>query len=213
LHAFKGEHVSARQLAEEACQIEIEVLGHPIGKQDQYAAAFGGLNFIQFNPDESVDVEKVIMKTETKQQLQRNLMAFHTGINTRSDSTLTEQRSKTKEHLEVLDKMVELSRELKAALEGNDLAEFGNILHENWMFKQKLASNISNAIINNCYEKARMAGAAGGKILGSGGGGFLLFYCDENKQSAVRKALSEHREFKFNFENEGSRIVHVSDSN
>lgn len=211
LHAFRGEYVSARQLAEEACEIEINILGHPIGKQDQYAVAFGGLNFISFNSDENVDVEKIIMKKETKLALQNNLIAFHTGINTRSDVTLTEQKNKTKDNLEVLNNMVELSKKLKIALETDNLMEFGNILHENWVLKQKLASNISNPLINSYYERAIKAGSIGGKILGSGGGGFLLFYCEKDMQETLRKALFDLREFDFDFEMEGSKIIYVDE--
>jgi len=189
----------------------VNILGHPIGKQDQYAVAFGGLNFISFNSDENVDVEKIIMKKETKLALQNNLIAFHTGINTRSDVTLTEQKNKTKDNLEVLNNMVELSKKLKIALETDNLMEFGNILHENWVLKQKLASNISNPLINSYYERAIKAGSIGGKILGSGGGGFLLFYCEKDMQETLRKALFDLREFDFDFEMEGSKIIYVDE--
>jgi len=211
VHAFRKNEVKIKDIAEQACEIEINILGHPIGKQDQYAVAFGGLNFISFNSDENVDVEKIIMKKETKLALQNNLIAFHTGINTRSDVTLTEQKNKTKDNLEVLNNMVELSKKLKIALETDNLMEFGNILHENWVLKQKLASNISNPLINSYYERAIKAGSIGGKILGSGGGGFLLFYCEKDMQETLRKALFDLREFDFDFEMEGSKIIYVDE--
>ena len=211
LHAYKGEYVSAETLASEACKIEIDILGHPIGKQDQYAAACGGFNYIQFNDDESVFVNPIIFKKGSKKELNKKLLLFYTGINTRSDTVLTEQKRKTSDNLQTLDEMVELADELRKSLEQGDLTEFGNILHKGWVHKQKLASNISNPIINSYYEKARNAGAIGGKILGSGGGGFLLFYCEEGNQDKVREALSDLKETSFSFEAQGSRIIHVSD--
>jgi len=211
LHALKGERVSAETLAREACQIEIEILDRPIGKQDQYAAAYGGFNYIQFNRDESVLVEPINCHKETRSSLANNLLLFYTGLNTQSDTILTEQEEKTPDNLPVLDKMVELSQELQKTLRGNDLTGFGNILHEGWLYKQKLASKITNPVINDYYEKASQAGAVGGKILGSGGGGFLLLYCQEQNQPRVREALSDLREVSFNFEAEGSKIIYSSD--
>ena len=211
LHAYKGENASAETLAREACKIEIEILGHPIGKQDQYAAAYGGFNHIKFNADESVFVNPVIFKKEIIEELNNKLLLFYTGINTRSDTILTEQRRKTKNNLHILDKMVELSEELLEELKTGNIKRFGEILHKGWIYKQKLASNITNPIINSYYEKAREAGAVGGKILGSGGGGFLLFYCEEKNQNDVRKALSNLKELSFKFEPEGSKIIYVND--
>jgi len=211
LHAYKGENVSAETLAKEACKIEIEILGHPIGKQDQYAVAYGGFNHIKFNADESVFVNPVIFKKEVIEELNSRLLLFYTGINTRSDTILTEQRRKTRDNLDILDKMVGLSEELLDELKYGDITSFGEILHKGWVNKQKLASNITNPIINSYYEKAREAGAIGGKILGSGGGGFLLFYCEEKNQDDVRKALSNLKELSFKFEPEGSKIIYVND--
>ena len=211
LHAYKGENVSAETLAREACKIEIEILGHPIGKQDQYAAAYGGFNHIKFNADESVFVNPVIFKKEVIEELNNRLLLFYTGINTRSDTILTEQRRKTKDNLNILDKMVGLSEELLEELKSGNIKRFGEILHKGWVYKQKLASNITNPIINSYYEKAREAGAVGGKILGSGGGGFLLFYCEEKNQNDVRKALLNLKELFFKFEPEGSKIIYVND--
>ncbi len=211
LHAFKGEYVSAETLAKEACHIEIDILGQPIGKQDQYAAAYGGFNHIQFNADESVDVDPIIIKASLKEELNNNLMLFYIAMPKQSVEILTEQKQKTDQNLHILDKMVEQVAELNEALRKNDLTEFGNLLHKGWMYKQQLASKISNPIINSYYEKARAAGALGGKILGSGGGGFLLFYCEPHKQDAVRGALSMLKETPFRFESSGSRIIYVSD--
>jgi len=210
LHAYKGENVSAETLAREACKIEIEILGHPIGKQDQYAAAYGGFNHIKFNADESVFVNPVIFKKEVIEKLNNKLLLFYTGINTRSDTILTEQRRKTEDNLDILNEMVGLSEELLDELKYGNITSFGEILHKGWVYKQKLASNITNPIINSYYEEAKEAGAIGGKILGSGGGGFLLFYCEEKNQDNVRKALSKLKELSFKFEPEGSKIIYVN---
>jgi D-glycero-alpha-D-manno-heptose-7-phosphate kinase len=211
LHALKGEYVSADKLAQEACKIEIDILGHPIGKQDQYAAAFGGFNHIQFNADETVIVDPIIFKKDIKEKLNRNLIMFYIGKQITSGDVLTEQIKKTENKLHIYNKMVEQVRELQDALRNNDLTRFGEILHNGWMYKKQLASKISNPAINSYYEKARKAGVIGGKILGSGGGGFLLFYCDVDRQDAVRSALSDLKETPFAFEASGSRIIYVSD--
>lgn len=211
LYAFKGIHVSPERLAREACQIEIDILGQPIGKQDQYAAAYGGFNYIQFNADEKVLVEPVVFKKKVKKRLNDKLLMFYTNMNAQSDTILTEQKRKTKDNLYKLDKMVQLARDLRGALRKNSLKNFGKILHKGWFYKKKLASKISNPSIDKYYQKARIAGAMGGKILGSGGGGFLLLYCPKKHQGRVRKALKNLKETSFNFEPQGSRIVYVND--
>jgi D-glycero-alpha-D-manno-heptose-7-phosphate kinase len=210
LHIYKGEHVSTETLAREACKIEVDILKRPIGKQDQYAAAYGGFNYIRFNADESVIIEPIIFKETTKEELNKNLLLFHTGTNTQSTSVLNEQKKRTKNNLLILNKMVELTDELRETLKNDDITNFGNILHKEWIYKQKLASKITNSVINNYYEKAIKAGAIGGKILGSGGGGFLLLYCEEKNQDEVRKTLSNLKEARFKFEPEGSRIIYAS---
>lgn len=212
LHTLKGRKASAEKLAREACRIEIEILGRPIGKQDQYAAAYGGMNYIRFNKDESVEVVPLDCRPHTLERLNKNLLLFHTGLNTQSDNILTEQTNKTADNLHVLDRMVKLAEELKTAVEKDDLAGFGQILHQGWLYKQQLADGISNNTIDGYYDKARKAGAFGGKILGSGGGGFLLLYCEEKHQNQVRKALSMLRETPFRFEPQGSAIVYNSGS-
>ncbi|MDO8527716.1 MAG: GHMP kinase [Deltaproteobacteria bacterium] len=209
LHAYKGEFVSAETLAREACQIEIDILGHPIGKQDQYAAAFGGMNYFQFNADETVLVEPVIFKREVKEELNKNLLLFYTGINSRSDVVLVEQKENIEKNRLILDKMVALTHDLKRFLIEGDLRTFGEILHTGWELKQKLATKVTNPIIDSYYAAAKEAGAIGGKILGSGGGGFLLLYCEPKNQERVRAALSTLKETPFSFESEGSRIIYV----
>jgi len=211
LYAFKGEHVSAERLAREACKIEIDILKYPIGKQDQYAVAYGGFNYYQFNKDESVYVDPIIYYKKTKEELNRKLLLFYTGIARVSSDILEGQKRNTTKNFEYLRKIAALAKELRKRLIKNDLNSFGEILHEGWLLKKKLAHGISNDKINESYEKARKAGAIGGKILGAGGGGFLLLYCEEKNQDKVRKALSYFKETPFEFEPQGSKIIYVSD--
>ena len=213
LYTKFGKYVTKDQLAQEACHIEISKLKEPIGKQDQYAAAFGGLNVIKFNPSGSVGVEPVHLTKDTYKTLQRNLLMFYTGMQRDASSILTEQKRniRSKNRFEILKKMVELVWELRDALYDGNLNEFGCILHKNWLLKKKLASKISNEKINNLYKKALKNGAVGGKLLGAGGGGFLLFYCDEKHRERLRKAMSSLRELKFKFDNEGSKLLYIGD--
>jgi D-glycero-alpha-D-manno-heptose-7-phosphate kinase len=211
LYAFKGLHASAQRLANDACKIEIDILGHPMGKQDQYISAYGGFNYIQFNKDGTVFVDPIICKTETKTLLHNKLMLFYTGLVRISSTILGEQKNKTSMNLGVLDKMVDLARELRDQLVCNKIDEIGNILHEGWLLKKKLANGISTPQIDEYYEKARKAGASGGKILGAGAGGFLLLYCDEKYQPKVREALKDLKESPFKFEPQGSKIIYVHD--
>ncbi len=214
LYAFTERLRSAEQLAQEACQIEIDILGAPIGKQDQYAAAYGGLNYIQFNPDDTVFVEPIICLKETKDQLQKNLLMFYTGCRGGNSGILAEQRRETankKTKQKTLEQMVELAKQMRDALNGNDLTRFGELLHQNWELKKQMASKISNNQINRWYEAGIRAGALGGKILGAGGGGFLLFYCGEEKQESLKETMQGLglREFQFDFEPQGSRIIYI----
>ena len=214
LHAFKEEYSSAEDLAKEACDIEIKRCGKPIGKQDQYIAAFGGLNYIQFNPDESVFVNPIICKKETKENLQRSLLLLYTGI-ARSSSSILEVQSENlerdKKKFLITKKLVSLAKELKRSLECNCLDSFGELLHEGWLLKKKMAKEISNSQIDRWYELARKNGALGGKILGAGGGGFLLLYAPPEKHEAIRRALPELKATPFKFEPEGSKIIYFGE--
>ena len=205
--------VTRERLAQEACEIEIQRLGEPIGKQDQYAVAYGGLNVITFNPNESVDVEALHLPKRTYRALENNLMMFYTGLQRKTSSILEEQRSnmQSREKFRALQDMVGMVWELRDSLYAGDLNEFGIILDRNWQLKQQLASRISNADIDGLYGKAMKAGALGGKILGAGGGGFLLVYCEEERQDRVREALGSLRELEFGFDNEGSKLIYVGD--
>ena len=213
LYTVFGKFITKEQLARESCDIEINKLKEPIGKQDQYAAAFGGLNLIRFNSSGKVNVEPLHLKKKTYVALQKNLLMFYTGSQRKTASILLEQKNNlnSKGKFEILKKMVELVWELHDSLYNGDLNKFGTILHKNWLLKQQLASKISNPVINDLYDKALKNGAIGGKLLGAGGGGFLLLYCDQNKQKALKKAMYPLRELKSNLENEGSKLVYVGD--
>jgi len=212
LHTFKGEYVSAKQLAKEACCIEIEKLGDPIGKQDQYIAAYGGICHIRFNPDESVFVDPVICAVGTKKVLQDNLLVFYTGMTRRAGDILEVQKKTTEQKMDVLTCMRDLcGRFMDVLREGRSLSRFGDILHEAWDYKRSLVDSISNQRINAYYDDARQAGALGGKLLGAGGGGFLLFYVEPQNHARVREALSDLQELPFEFEPQGSKVIYISD--
>jgi len=212
LWRYKGVKKSPESLAREACKIEIEKLGKPIGKQDQYAAAYGGLNSIQFNADETVRVNPIKMARETENELEENLVLFYTGITRKSETILKEQNENTPKKLELLDQMreqaIKMTRHLEKA-DTNDLDEFGEELHRGWQLKKQLASGITGDTIDKYYEAARKEGALGGKICGAGGGGFILFYCPKDRQNRVRKALKELEEVEFRFNSEGSKIIYT----
>lgn len=212
LHTFKGEYVSAGQLAREACEIEIERLGDPIGKQDQYIAAYGGMCHIRFNPDESVFVDPVICSYETKRALEENLLMFYTGVTRRAGEILEVQKATTGQKMDVLNRMRELCAEaLRVLREGKSLGRFGEILHQSWQHKRSLVQTISNGVIDEHYDAALKAGALGGKLLGAGGGGFLLFYAEKQTHGRIRKALKDLQELPFLFEPQGSKVIYISD--
>jgi D-glycero-alpha-D-manno-heptose-7-phosphate kinase len=213
LYAFQGKMRSPEDLAHEACEIEIDVIGKPIGKQDQYAAAYGGFNFFQFEPGGKVRVEPVICPNEVLSELQRNLIIFFTGTTRSADAILAQQSanvSKNGEARKHSQKMRELAFELKSVMAGeHPLDRFGSILHEGWELKRRVAEGISNPEIEEWYEKGINAGALGGKLLGAGGGGCLLFYAPYERQNQVRTALNGLSEIHFRFEDEGSKIAFI----
>ena len=211
LYAYKGELKSAEELAREACHIEIDILGEPIGKQDQYIAAYGGFRYIRFNADESVFTEPIIWSLGNKEELVQNLLLLHTGDVREASSILREQKEKTQQSdkMDCLKKLRDMASELKDRLNDNVSSDiFGETLHQGWVLKKQLASGVSNDKIDEYYEKAISAGALGGKVLGAGGGGFLLLYCPKQKQPQVKEALSL-AELEFSFEPEGSKIIYV----
>ena len=209
-YAHLGMYASAERLAEEACQIEIERLKNPIGKQDQYAVAFGGLRRYQFNSDDTVFDSPIICKEETKRTLEKRLMFFYTGLTRRSSTVLTEQKKNISEKEIVLDRLVEITDSAQTNLENNDLSDIGLMLDEAWNLKKQMASNVSNGVIDEMYDAAKKAGAQGGKILGAGGGGFLMLYVPEGCQKAVRQALKGYKEIRVKLEPQGSKIIYVS---
>ncbi|HAD96433.1 MAG TPA: GHMP kinase [Cryomorphaceae bacterium] len=210
LHAFKHQYASKEKLASGACEIEIDLLKEPIGKQDQYAAAYGGLNVIEFNKDGSVNVQPLYIKDQVYQELQDNLCLYYIGNQRSASSILSEQRKNTsqEEKFNTLRKMVDLVYELRDVLMQERLDDFGKLLHENWMMKQRLASGISNPLINELYNTAMENGAMGGKLLGAGGGGFMLFYCPGSKQKKLDEALKKVKRFDFKFEKQGSQLIY-----
>jgi D-glycero-alpha-D-manno-heptose-7-phosphate kinase len=210
LNAFKGKHVSSEKLGKDSCTIEIDMCGEPIGKQDQYAAAYGGFNLIEFKKDDSVIVSPVICKPDTIKEIEANTLVFYTGI-TRSASTLLKQQTKDfasdiiKQNSML--RMVELAYQLFHELQNNNCKTFGEILHENWMLKKSLAAEISSSFIDDCYSAAMNAGAIGGKILGAGSGGFLMLYALKKNHHKIKSALSALRLIDMEFEPLGSRII------
>ena len=209
LYMYKGEQVTAERLAREACRIEIELCGKPIGKQDQYIAAYGGMRLFKFNPDESVEVERLPLTDTQLRKIGSNLLLFYTGKTRKSEEILSEQRAKTKEgeNIEYLRKIKELVIPMREAILRGEYDAIGELLHLNWMYKRRLASKITDPKIDELYERALAAGALGGKISGAGGGGFLLLYVPRHKQDTVREELSELRELPFLIERDGSKVI------
>jgi D-glycero-alpha-D-manno-heptose-7-phosphate kinase len=212
LYALSGQHADAGRLARLACEIEINRLGEPIGKQDQYIAAYGGLQFIQFLPDGTVYVDPVICSAATRRELDRRLLLFYTGSTRAARSVLTRQNARARANREGLRRLCDIARSMRDVVaEGRDLNDFGRLLHEAWEAKKGLESSISNPAIDEIYERGLRAGALGGKLLGAGGGGFLLFFCAPHKQPALRRALDGAPEIPFAFEPQGSKIVYVGE--
>lgn len=208
LHAYRGERVSAGQLAEEASHIEIDMLQHPIGKQDHYAAAFGGLNFFRFQPEGGVSVEQQRFPRGVLELLFDHLLMFWTGIQRQSTSVLTEQQRNTVHNLDRLQQMREHAHRLQHLMgNGFDPLQFGRVLHETWQLKRQLASTITSAQIDGWYDRALAAGAVGGKICGAGGGGFLLLVMAPDRRALVRKALHDMTEIPIRYEAQGSRVL------
>lgn len=210
LNAYLGQYVSSEQLGKDSCHIEIDVCGEPIGKQDQYAAAFGGLNIIEFKPDDSVIVSPVICNRETISGLEKNIIVFYTGI-TRSASALLKQQSaeivSSKAKQKTMLNMVKLAYDLRDELHRNNVSAFGEILHENWLLKKSITAGVSTPEIDEWYNSAMSAGATGGKILGAGAGGFLMLYAPIDTHEAIRRSLHMLREVPMGFEPLGSRII------
>jgi D-glycero-alpha-D-manno-heptose-7-phosphate kinase len=211
LHAYRRNHVTQREIAEQACQIEIDVLGEPIGKQDQYIAAFGGITAFTFQPDGYVDVQPLRIPPATLHRLEDGLAMFFTGYTRNASEILKDQdaRSKQKdqEMIENMHFVKRLGYDSKAALEAGDLKAFGELMHCHWERKRARTSGMSNREIDGYYELARANGAIGGKLIGAGGGGFLLFYTENKARLSVAMAAAGLREVRFRFDFGGNRVM------
>jgi D-glycero-alpha-D-manno-heptose-7-phosphate kinase len=213
LHAFKREFVPAEQLAREACQLEIDLLKEPIGKQDQYIAAFGGISALTFRPDGSVEVERLPLRDEVIDELESNLVIYYSGVERAASTVLKEQAKTIIENKDAavqrMHRIKELGYETRRILLAGQTDTYGEMLHEHWTNKRRLAANMSDASIDEHYEVARKAGAIGGKLMGAGGGGFFMFYVRAADRRRVQEALSARglQPLRFRFDFDGARIM------
>jgi len=212
LHTYKGDEVSSFKLAEEAAEIEMKLLGEPIGKQDQYLASFGGLINLDISKTGKVIVSPIDISSEALKELEENLLLFSTGIKHSAAEIISEQKKKLEEDEEKMSQMKviqELGNDIKKALEEGDVKKFGRWMNVHWETKKKFSKNMSSDKIDKLYEIGLKNGALGGKIVGAGGGGFLMFYCDGDKERLRSAMKAENlRELKFNFDHEGCKIIH-----
>lgn len=191
LNSYIGKNLNKRDIAEAACRLEIELVNEPIGKQDQYAAAFGGFNIFQFNPDDSVDIEPVLIDYRKQSYLEDRILLFFTGITRFASEVLTEQKSNIEEKAESLKEMADLVPQFQKFLMASDIEGMASILHQNWVKKKSLASGVSSSLIDGFYEVGLKSGALGGKILGAGGGGCLMFFVPITKRQEVLSILQK----------------------
>lgn len=207
MHTYRKQLISSEQLAREACEIEIDILGSPIGIQDQYIAAYGGLSFIEFQTDGKVSVQPVNLDRSIVRRFNDALLLFYTGVTRQANSVLSEQKANIRDRLSVLREMRDMAHTARNTLCSGNIDGFGRMLHESWLLKKQLASKISNNHLDDMYEAAIKAGAIGGKITGAGGGGFLLLYCPYERQEHVREALHGLQELPFNIGQDGSKVI------
>ena len=207
LYAYTGRQVSAEELAEGACRIEIERCGKPIGKQDQYIAALGGIRDLRFGPGEDVSHEELGLSASERVALQQQMMLFYTGITRRADNILAEQNANVSATLPQLDLLRDLAGFAAKRLRSGDLDAIGPALRESWEAKRQLASGVSNSQVDGAVTRALEAGASGVKLTGAGGGGFLVVLCPMERQRAVRDSLADMRELPIRLERFGSRVV------
>ncbi len=210
LHAYEGRYVGAEQLGQESCRIEIDICGAPIGKQDQYAAAYGGFNLIKFHRGGSVEVKPIICPPAAARTLQDNILMLYTGRTRSANGILSEQSKKcanSQKTQETMHKMVAQTMDFTQAMQRGDCDAVGEILHEAWLLKKSLTEGISDQHIDGWYAKGRAAGALGGKILGAGAGGFLMFYAPKERHEAIIHALPELRVVPVKFESGGSSVI------
>jgi D-glycero-alpha-D-manno-heptose-7-phosphate kinase len=213
LHAFRRESVPAEQLAREACRLEIDVLGEPIGKQDQYIAAYGGISAMTFHPDGRVEVERLGLRDEVIDELENRLVVFYSGVERAASSVLVQQANAIAENrdaaVERMHRIKALGHRTREILLAGDLDAYGELLHEHWMQKRRLAASMTDGVIDGHYEAARSAGALGGKLMGAGGGGFFMFYVRPAERRRVHEALTGRglRPLRFRFDFDGARIM------
>jgi len=207
LYAYKKELVLTERLAQEACRIEREILGKPIGIQDQYIAAYGGLRFMEFTTDGDVITHRLELSERTMRRLSDNLLLFFTGVTRKADTILKEQKTNIKDRLSILSEMKHIAHIACDEIQNENIDEVGTLLHKSWLLKKQLASQISNSALDDMYETARKAGAVGGKISGAGGGGFLLLYVPRGQQEQVRDALKDFQEYPFTLGQDGSKVI------
>ena len=211
LHEYKGEHIGARGLAEEACEVEMVRLGEPIGKQDQYIAAYGGITAMWFHKDGTVSVEPVSLADETRYNLEENLIMYFTGFERSASAILAEQDQKSRaddsDMLKNLDMVKEMGLQTRKAFESGKLRDFADIMNHHWEIKKKRSGGMSNPRIDEWYEYAMKNGALGGKLIGAGGGGFLMFYSEDKVKLREAMRNTGLREVNFRFEQHGTRVV------
>lgn len=209
LHAWIGEYVSPMELAEEAVKIEREILKEPGGKQDQYMASFGGIQRLNFYSDERVELNPVIMDSEKLKEFEDSLLLLYTGIQRNSGNIHDLQKKTVANKVSSYSEMVKIADEAYISLNKGNYKSLGKLMHDNWLLKRSLANGISDKKIDDWYERGIKSGAMGGKVIGAGGGGFLLFMCDPSKKRSILGNLKELRQEEFKFEPEGSRIIYV----
>jgi D-glycero-alpha-D-manno-heptose-7-phosphate kinase len=207
MYSYLGKLVLSEQLAQEACEIEVDILNKPIGFQDQYIASYGGLRFIEFSTDGKISIEKLDINGKVRRQINQNFLLFFTGRTRHSSEILSEQKQNIDGRLGILSEMKDMAYTARNELSKENINAIGRLLHESWTLKKQLASQISNQSIDDLYAMARKAGAIGGKITGAGGGGFLLLICPPERQENVREALSHLQELPFNLEPDGSKVI------
>ncbi len=213
LHTLKRNNTSLKELAEEACKIEIDILGKPIGKQDQYIATFGGLTVLEIEKNGEVDVSNPEISPEIIEDLESNILIFYEGTSRKADTVLSEQNSKIEnEEDDTIDNMLlikEIGRQSLKFLKEGKLKEFGELLDEHWIAKKHISSKMTNYRIDSIYGKAKEHSAVGGKIMGAGGGGFFMFYCENSGKSDLREFMAKKRlrELRFHFDFEGTKVL------
>jgi len=222
LHAYEGKKIGAGEAAESASRLEIELCGEPIGKQDQYASAFGGLNIIQFNPDDSVDVRPVLLDYKKRKEFEDQMIVFFTGITRNASSVLTEQKKNIMDEkkFETMKAMAALVPAFEAKLLAGDFKGLGQMLHDGWLKKRSLTTTASNSVIDDLYNAGVQSGAWGGKILGAGGGGCVMFLAPREVHAAIRKAvatiatkheLTDFKEIPMHFIQSGAEVIFNGD--